>query len=237
MGASFNYRVFKNKVTTSVVGIDKLISVGLGQWAIFGNLSGEWLLFELKCYFSQKHTNSNRKQAKRMLLRARGTSTVGFPAAMANAASCTVEDCGLVATIALFSYHAPGQPYYKQGNILQHNHRFQACERWIQKKETKTAGLGNKSSYSGVTSEALLFGWDWSRQKTSATSFLGVCLGKRRWRRKWIRVPPGVPTTLLCSDIYHTPPPLHSVARGKYMLYIHWILQFSNKTTFGSSVL
>lgn len=64
-----------------------------------------------------------------MLLRAHGTSTVGFPAAMANAASCTVGDCGLVATIALFSYHAPGQPYYKQGNILQHNHLFQPCER------------------------------------------------------------------------------------------------------------
>lgn len=116
---SFNYCIFSNEVTKSVIGIDYLSSAGLGQWAIFGNLS------DLKCYFSQKHTNSNRKQGKSVLLRAHGNSTVGFPATMANAVSCTVGEnrymrtrfincnCGLVAIIALFSYRAAGQPYKK----------------------------------------------------------------------------------------------------------------------------
>lgn len=95
-----------------------------------------------------------------MLRRAYGTSTVGFPAAMAKSVQWENTDTwdrihqlltlGLSATIAFFSYHAPGQPYCKCQNILQHNLLLQLSGRLIQRSPV---GFGTISPSSGGTSE------------------------------------------------------------------------------------
>lgn len=93
-----------------------------------------------------------------MLCRAYGTSTLGFPAAMAK---CTVRQhrhmgqnsptLSLSATIAFLSYHAPGQPYCKCENILQHHLLLQPSGRLMQRSPV---GFGTISTSSAGTSEA-----------------------------------------------------------------------------------